>query len=180
MLETIKAIETAAELLFEQTQVDAAIDRIAKQINEQLAESNPLILCVLNGGIPVCGQLLTRLTMPLTLDSINASRYRNRTSGGEIHWLYTPKSDLRGRTVLIVDDILDEGLTLAAIIKYCREQQAEAIYSAVLVEKQLKQSKPVAADFVGLQTDDRYLFGYGLDYQGYLRNAPGIYACSET
>jgi hypoxanthine phosphoribosyltransferase len=135
------------------------------------------VLCVINGGIPVAGQLLMRLTMPLQLDSINASRYRNQTSGGEIQWLLKPSIPLKDRAVLIIDDVLDEGITLAAIHQFCLNEGADAVYSAVLVDKLLGREKPIAADFVGLEVPDHYLFGYGLDYKGYLRNAPGIFAC---
>ena len=117
--------------------------------------------------------------MPLTIDAIDASRYQNQTSGGIIEWLVKPETPLKGRTILIVDDILDEGITLEAIYSYCRGQGAAAVYSAVLVDKILDHEKPVTADFIGLEVENRYLFGYGMDYKGYLRNAPGIYACQE-
>ena len=94
-------------------------------------------------------------------------------------WILKPGTPLTCRTVLIVDDILDEGLTLEAIYQYCREKGAVSIYSAVLVDKILDRPKPVQADFVGLQTENYYLFGYGMDYKGYLRNASGIYACKD-
>jgi len=179
MLEEIKHVQTTADLLHSEQEVEAAIDKIAREINIALADRNPLLLCVLNGGIPTFGKLLTRLTMPLTIDSINASRYQNQTTGGSIDWRVKPKTSLKNRTVLIVDDILDEGITLSAIYAYCREQGATAVYSAVLVDKILDHQKPLSADFVGLTVENRYLFGYGMDYKGYLRNAPGIYACKE-
>lgn len=179
MLEEIKHIQATADLLHSEREIEAAIDKMAQQINSALADSNPLLLCVLNGGIPTFGKLLTRLTIPLTIDSINASRYQNQTTGGSIDWLVKPETPLNGRTVLIVDDILDEGITLQAIIDYCREQGAAAVYSAVLVNKILDRQKPLTADFIGLEVENRYLFGYGMDYKGYLRNAPGIYACKD-
>jgi hypoxanthine phosphoribosyltransferase len=179
MLKEIKHIQATAELLYSEQQVEAAIDNMAIQINTQLADLNPLLLCVMNGGMVTAGKLLTRLTMPLNLDAINASRYQNQTSGGTIDWLLKPSTPLKDRTVLIVDDILDEGFTLQAIYEFCREQGASAIYSAVLVDKILDHDKPIAADFVGLNVANRYLFGYGMDYKGYLRNAAGIFACKE-
>jgi len=179
MLEEIKHVQATADLLHSEQEVEAAIDKMAQQINIALAERNPLLLCVMNGGIPTFGKLLTRLTMPLTIDAINASRYQNKTSGGSIEWLVKPETPIKDRTVLIVDDILDEGITLQTICQYCREQGATAVYSAVLVDKILGHEKPVAADFIGLKVENRYLFGYGMDYKGYLRNAPGIYACKE-
>lgn len=177
LLEEIEHVKATAELLHNQHEVDAAIDAMAEKINLLLADRNPVFLCVMNGGMVIGGKLLTRLTMPLTLDAVNASRYQNKTVGNTIEWLLKPKTPLQGRTVLIVDDILDEGLTLEAIGQYCKEEGATSVYSAVLVDKMLGQPKPIQADFVGLKVENRYLFGNGMDYKGYLRNAPGIYAC---
>ncbi len=179
MLEEIKHVQATADLLHSEQEVEAAIDKMAQEINTALADRNPLLLCVINGGIVTVGKLLTRLTIPLTIDSIHASRYQNQTSGGNIKWLVKPDTPLKDRTVLIVDDILDEGITLEVIYQYCREQGATDVYSAVLVDKILDHEKPITADFIGLRVENRYLFGYGMDYKGYLRNAPGIFACKE-
>lgn len=179
MLKEIKHVQETADLLYSEQQVEAAIEKMASEINTALNGTNPLLLCVLNGGIVSFGKLLSRLTIPLTIDSINASRYQNQTSGGCIEWLLKPETPLKDRTILIVDDILDEGITLQAIKNYCLEQGATAVYSAVLVDKILDHKKPITADFVGLSVENRYLFGYGMDYKGYLRNASGIYACKE-
>jgi hypoxanthine phosphoribosyltransferase len=179
MLNEIKTIQETADLLFSEQEVEAALDKIAGQINHKLAELNPLLLCVINGGIVIAGKLVTRLTFPLTIDSINASRYQNQTTGGNIEWILKPSTPLKDRTILIVDDILDEGITLATIHDYCLEQGATAVYSAVLLDKILSHNKPISADFIGLEVENRYLFGYGMDYKGYLRNVPGIYACKE-
>ncbi len=179
MLDEIKQVQETATLIYSEQQVETALDEMAQQISLTLLHSNPVVLCVLNGGIVTLGKLLTRLDFPLTVDSLLASRYRNQTRGGEINWQLKPATDLQDRTVLIVDDILDEGHTLKAIIDFCRQQGAREVYSAVLVEKKLSAQKPVEADFVGLMTENYYLFGYGMDYKGYLRNAAGIYACKE-
>jgi hypoxanthine phosphoribosyltransferase len=178
MLNEIKHVQATADLLYDQKRVEKAIDAMAEKINLLLADRNPLLLCVINGGIVTAGKLLTRLNFPLTVDAIKASRYRNQTSGGAVEWLLRPGESLNGRTVLIIDDILDEGVTLNAIYEYCREQGASSVYSAVLVDKLLDRPKPIQTDFVGLTAENRYLFGYGMDYKGYLRNAPGIYACN--
>ncbi len=180
MLDEIKLIQASAEQLYSEDQVDAAISNMAAQITDSLANHNPLILCVMNGGIVTTGKILTQLNFPLTLDAINASRYQNQTVGGDtITWHYKPSSDIHGKTILIIDDILDEGFTLQAVYQYCLEQGTSAVYSAVLIDKQLGHSKPIQADFVGLEVENRYLFGSGMDYKGYLRNAPGIFACAE-
>ena len=179
MLKEIQQTLEHAELLCNEAEVESAIDTMAEKISRQLSKQNPLLLCALNGGIVTFGKLLTRLNFPLTVDAINASRYRNETSGSAVAWLHKPATELSGRTILIVDDILDEGITLAAIVQYCSKQKAEAIYTAVLVDKLLSNPKPIKADFVGLEIGNHYLFGYGMDYKGYLRNAPGIYACKD-
>jgi hypoxanthine phosphoribosyltransferase len=177
LIEEVKHIAATADLLHSEAAVEAAIDRMAEQINVRLAECNPLVLCVMNGGVVISGKLLTRLKMPLNIDAINASRYNNTTSGSAIQWVQKPLLPLQDRCVLIVDDILDAGITLKAIYDYCLEQGASTVYSAVLLEKQLDHPKPIQADFVGLNVENRYLFGYGLDYKGYWRNAAGIFAC---
>jgi hypoxanthine phosphoribosyltransferase len=179
MLNEIKQIEQDAVLLHDEQAMEAALDKMAIEITHQLTDKNPLVLCVINGGIIATGKLLPRLKFPLTLDSIHASRYRNQTSGSEIHWLFKPTTPLKGRNVLIVDDILDEGHTLKALVDWCQQQAATSVYSAVLLDKDLGCEKPIQADFVGLQVANHYLFGYGMDYKGYLRNATGIYACKE-
>ncbi|WP_428356892.1 hypoxanthine-guanine phosphoribosyltransferase [Methyloprofundus sp.] len=179
MLSEIKQVQKTARLLHSADEIESAIDKMAENISAQLAHVNPIILCVLNGGIVVTGKLMTRLNFPLTLDAINVSRYGDQTSGRELNWRQKPTTSLQDRAVLIVDDILDEGITLQAIYQYCQEQGASQIYSAVLVDKQLNKRKPIQADFVGLLVANHYLYGYGMDYKGYLRNAAGIYACAD-
>ena len=177
MLKEIQQVQKNARLLHTEAEVEAAIDSMAEKINAVLETLNPIVLCVMNGGIVTAGKLLTKLNFPLTLDAINVSRYGDQISGSEINWLQKPTSCLKDRTILVIDDILDQGLTLQAIYQYCQEQGASHIYSAVLIDKQLTKRKPVQADFIGLSVADHYLYGYGMDYKGYLRNAPGIYAC---
>lgn len=179
MLKDILQIESTADLLHNEAEVEMAINKMASNINSSLKDKNPIILCVMNGGVVIFGKLLPKLNFPLTIDSINASRYNNKTSGGEVQWIQKPTSSLNNKTVLIVDDILDEGFTLNAIIDYCKEQGATSILTAVLINKKLACKKPITADFVGLEVENRYLFGYGMDYKGYLRNASGIYACRD-
>lgn len=180
MLEEIGIVKQQALQLHSADEVETALDAMAAAISAQLHDSNPLVLCVINGGIIATGKLLPRLDFPLTLDSIHATRYRNATSGSDIHWLFKPTTPIAGRAVLVVDDILDEGHTLHAIVEYCQEQGATAVYTAALFDKRLDIDKPVKPDFVGLTVANHYLFGYGMDYKGYLRNAPGVYACKEV
>jgi len=167
-----------ADLLVTGQEVTAAMERLAEEIATHLAQDNPITLCVMNGGLIFAGQLLTRLAFPLEVDYCHASRYGNNTTGRALEWLVRPQLELRDRTVLILDDILDEGVTLAAIADYCRTAGAARVLIAVLVNKQhdRKASPGFRADFTAIEVEDRFLFGYGLDYQGYWRNAAGIYA----
>lgn len=167
-----------ADCLYARAQVEQALDRLASELEEAVSDSNPLMLCVMNGGLVISGQLLTRLGFPLQLDYAHISRYRETTVGGNLEWKSHPQANLNGRTVVILDDILDEGATLAALARACRNEGAERVLTMALVQKQHdRKSHPgFNVDFVGLETGDRYLFGYGMDYMGYWRNAPGIYA----
>jgi hypoxanthine phosphoribosyltransferase len=160
--------------------IHAALDRMAAEITAALDDALPVVLCVLTGGIIPTGHLLTRLSFPLETDYLHATRYRGQTSGSEVNWVTEPGISLEGRTVLVVDDILDEGHTLADIIDFCHKSGADRICSAVLVQKQHdRRAEDVRADFVGLEVDDRYVFGFGMDYKGYLRNLNGIFALGE-
>lgn len=177
LLQEVRRVAAEAERLYSDQEVEAALDRMAAAITAQLAERNPLVLSILNGGIFPTARLLLRLAFPLELDSIKAGRYQGQTQGAAMQWIYLPRVSLPGRTVLLVDDVLDEGITLAEIRRWCLAEGAAEVYSAVLVDKQLGHEKPCQADFIGVETENRYLFGYGMDYKGYLRNWPGIYAC---
>jgi hypoxanthine phosphoribosyltransferase len=176
--EKAKKILADADLLVTNSEVESAITRMAVEITGQLQEADPILLCVMNGGLIFTGQLLTRLVFPLEVDYVHATRYGHETNGANLHWTVKPQLDLKGRTVLLLDDILDEGVTLAAIAAYCRQQGATDVLMAVLIEKlHLRKVTPgMRADFTGIEVGDRFLFGYGLDYKGYWRNAPGIYA----
>jgi len=153
-----------------------AINRLGIEITQALATATPVVICVMGGGVVFAGQLLTQLNFPLELDYVHASRYQNKTVGLTLNWQALPKLDLSGRIVLIVDDILDEGITLLAIQEKCLALGAKQVLSAVLVEKTLGHTKPIRADFVGLEVPNRYVFGYGMDAYGWWRNLSSIYA----
>lgn len=168
-----------ADCLYSDEQVRDAINSMAEKITQDLATRNPVVLCVMTGAMIPAGHLMTLLNFPLQIDYIHATRYRGNTSGGSLHWIVRPSVELKGRVVLIIDDIYDEGITLSEIQEYCWSEGAEDVRSAVLVNKLHDRKHPVNIDYIGLETEDRYLFGYGMDYHGYWRNAPGIYAIGE-
>jgi len=156
--------------------VAAAIDRMAKEILQAFKDRYPLVLIVMGGAVVFAGQLLPKLRMPLDLDYIHVTRYGAATSGGGIEWRVEPPPGVRGRAVLVLDDILDGGQTMHAIRERVLELGAKSFHCAVLVEKILKKERPLAADFVGLRIPDRFVFGCGMDAKGYWRNLPEIRA----
>jgi hypoxanthine phosphoribosyltransferase len=166
-----------AERVFTAAEVEAAVARMAGEIAQSLRDRSPMVLCAMVGGLIPTGLLLPRLEFPLELDYLHVTRYRGQTSGGTLSWIRRPEGRIRDRVVLIVDDVLDEGHTLNAMVETSRAAGAAEVYTAVLVVKSVARVPGSAEpDFVGLRADDRYLFGYGMDYKNYLRNADGIYA----
>jgi hypoxanthine phosphoribosyltransferase len=159
-------------------EVQAALRRVAGEIDTRLSAAYPLVLAVMGGAVVFAGQLLPLLRFPLDFDYIHASRYGAQTHGAAIDWRVTPPESVRGRSVLVVDDILDGGDTMAAIRERLIALGAQAFHCAVLVEKTLARKKPIQADFVGLRIPDRFVFGYGMDARGYWRNLPEIRAMS--
>ncbi|MEO8417154.1 MAG: hypoxanthine-guanine phosphoribosyltransferase [Methylophilaceae bacterium] len=177
--ENPKQLLEQSELIHSAQAVEAAIARLARQIGESVGNSNPVVMCVMGGAVVFSGQLLPKLDFPLAFDYVQVSRYHNQTAGQHLVWKVEPRDNVRGRTVLLLDDILDEGHTLAAIKEKCLNQGAARVVIAVLVEKELGRAKPITADFVGLTVPDRYVFGCGMDVYGWWRNLPAIYALTE-
>ncbi len=174
-----EGVARRARLLVSGEEMERALDRMAVEIRAQLAGKDPLVLCIMTGAAIAVGRLLPRLDFQLRLGYLHATRYRGATSGGEVHWEYRPGAAIQGQHILLVDDILDEGITLDAAARACREDGALSVRSAVLVEKDRPRAGDFTADIVGIKVPNRYVYGYGLDYKGYFRNAPGIYAVAD-
>ena len=173
----ITQVQAEADLIYTSEQVEAAIEKMSREITVVLEDKNPVILCLMIGGVIPTGKLLPLLDFPLQVEYVHATRYQGETNGGTLHWIRKPTLSLQDRHVLIVDDILDEGTTLMAMVEECKNNQAKTILTAVLADKQLDKERSFKkADFTGVMVPNRYLFGYGMDYKEYLRNAPGIYA----
>ncbi len=168
-----------AERLCSATVVAEAVTRVAGEITAQLGESFPLVLSIMRGSVVFAGQLLPQLRFPLEFDYLDVTRYRDVTHGGEISWKVTPGTSVASRVVLVLDDILDEGQTLAAVRTKLLESGASKVYSAVFADKDIGRAKPASADFVGVRLPNRYVFGFGMDVRGAWRNLPEIYALKE-
>jgi hypoxanthine phosphoribosyltransferase len=179
--EELARVRRDARELYSMAELDAAIDQMAAAITAAHGEHDPLLLTVMNGGVVLAGRLLTRLDFPLEIDYLHATRYRGETAGSDLQWRVAPAASLKDRHVIILDDILDVGTTLLAVIDACKAQGAASVSTAVLVDKvHDRKARPgLKADYTGVEAEDAYLFGAGMDYRGYWRNAPGIFAVSE-
>jgi hypoxanthine phosphoribosyltransferase len=172
VLETAEKVCSAAE-------ISAAVARMAREISAALSDSFPLVLCVMRGSVVFAGQLLPQLRFPLELDYVDLTRYGSATRGGDLEWRVAPPQAVAGRAVLVVDDILDEGHTLAAILSKLEASGAGRVMSAVLAVKNIGRPRRARPDFTGVELPDRYVFGYGMDVSGAWRNLPDIYALTE-
>ena len=173
-------IPAGCELVFSNKEITSALDSLADKLNHQLQNETPVILCVMQGGLVFSGHMIPKLQCMLEIDYIHATRYNNKTSGAELVWKAYPVTSLKERTVLILDDILDEGQTLKSIIQYCELQGATKIVSAVLLKK--NHDRCIASELtenIALTIEDKYVFGFGMDYDGKYRQLDSIYALKE-
>ena len=179
----LQAALANSDVIHERATLEAAIVRMAGEIQRDLAGQVPVYLTVMHGGLPFAGQLALELGargLDLEFDYLHATRYRGATSGGELVWKHRPATPLQGRLVLLVDDIVDEGHTLAAIRDWCREQGAADVRIAALAVKSHDRCVPgLCADYAGVDVPDRYVYGYGMDHHEQGRGLPAIYALRD-
>jgi hypoxanthine phosphoribosyltransferase len=181
MIKEIDNLYAKSSLLYSSQDIQESLDKMALNIEEKIGDKNPVVICVMTGGLVATGHLLTRLNFHLQMDYVHATRYQGEMQGGQLEWIAKPRTSLKGRTVLIVDDILDAGITLAEIKKAFLADGASEVYTAVLIDKirQRPEEGLQQADFVGLTITDHFIFGFGLDYKGYLRNTSGIFQVNQ-
>lgn len=173
-----------AELIFDADAVQQAVDKVAQDLNQRFDADEsapfPLVLGVMGGAVVFCGQLLTRLRFPLEFDYMHVTRYGDMDKGGKIEWKVIPRSNVEGRTVIVLDDILDEGETLAHVKERLLQMGAAEVVLAVFADKAIGKTKPVQADYIGLTLPNKFVVGYGMDAYGYWRNLPGIWAINTA
>ena len=177
--ELIREVEAHATLLFSKAEIDAGLDKMAQRMHKVLENTNPILLTVMNGGLFVASEIGLRLNFPLQMDYIHATRYHGEVTGASIHWKREPSMSFDGRVVVIVDDILDGGITLQAVKDYCHGRGASQVYTAVLMDKVNARLAGGLAhpDFAAVEEpENHYVYGFGLDYHDYLRNIPAIYS----
>ncbi len=169
-----------ADCLVDEAELNKALDKMAAQITTDLSDKLPLVLCVMNGGLVPTAALIERLNFPLELDYIHATRYGMDTEGATLNWLSYPQTSLKDRTILVIDDIFDQGHTLQAIQKWLEQQEANSVYTATVINKLHDRKTNMTPDYIGTDVADRFLFGYGMDYKGFFRNLKGIYAIKDS
>jgi hypoxanthine phosphoribosyltransferase len=175
-----RALIEHAEEIVDAATVRAAVSKVAETLNTRFSDPKecafPLVLGVMGGAVVFTGQLLTQLVFPLEFDYIHVSRYGDDDQGGRVVWKVIPRSDVTGRTIIVVDDILDEGETLAHVKQRLLDMGAKEVILTVFADKKIKRAKPVKADIVGLSIPDAFVVGFGMDVYGYWRNLPGLWA----
>lgn len=168
-----------ADCLYDLEEVTSAIAQLASQLNQHYAGKQPILLCVMKGALVTMGQLLPKLSFSLEVDYIHATRYGNSLIGGDIEWLHQPSIALTDRDVILIEDIVDRGDTLNVLRAYCHDNKAKSVACATLLNKPDVAQSCQPAEFIGLNIPDRYVFGFGMDYQGQARQLAGIYALAE-
>lgn len=182
LLRSVEAQEVLrrADRLIDRQSLSFGFDRMASEITEKIASLNPVVLCVMVGGLYATAEITRRLDFPLEIDYLHATRYKGQIQGGDLAWKVSPGGHLADRHVLIVDDVLDEGQTLWAVVNAVAKQMPASIHIAVLLKKKRdKRYEEIKVDFLGFTVEDRYVFGAGLDYKGYFRQLPEVYAVSS-
>jgi hypoxanthine phosphoribosyltransferase len=176
-----RAVFAQADRVLDTAALTACYDKMAAEISREMAALDPVIVCVMLGGLQPTVEITKRLNFPLEFDYLHATRYRGETAGGELVWKVSPDGVLTDRHVLIIDDILDEGHTLTAILAAIREQRPASLRTAMLLKKNHdRRESEIPIDFLGAEVPDRYVFGAGMDYKGFFRQLPAVYAARSN
>ena len=179
-LERALQVHNTADCLFDEESVESGISVLAEKVAGHSEDNFPLVLCVMNGGLYLTGQLLRHWHFPLTLDYVHATRYRLATLGKDVLWKAYPQNEIKGRHVLIIDDIFDQGYTLEEVRSYCLKHGALSCTSVFLIRKSHQRKKAdIQPDYVGLECGDIYVYGAGMDLNSHFRNLSSIFAIPE-
>jgi hypoxanthine phosphoribosyltransferase len=175
-----RALLAHAEEIVSKEDVAAAVTQVAAVLNARFGapgnDEFPMVLGVMGGAVVFTGNLLPQLDFPLEFDYIHVTRYGDDDQGGKVVWKVIPRQNVQGKTIIVVDDILDEGETLAHVKQRLLDMGAAEVILAVFADKAIGKAKPVTADIIGLTIPNRFVVGYGMDVYGYWRNLPGLWA----
>ena len=175
-----QVILSRSQIIYTHEEIIRAIDLLAQKLNRKFKNKKVLILPVLTGVIPFAGMLLTKLNFEIEVSYLHVSRYQNNVGTNQIKITHQPNPEIvHSQEVLVVDDILDEGITLKLINEQLITMKPKSITNVVLFEKQLDIKKEISAHYVGLVVPDKYVYGFGLDFNGLGRNMPDLYFFNE-
>lgn len=178
----INSLISKANTLADTTSINKCLDKLALELTRVYQSKNPVCLVVMKGGLVFAGHLLPKLNFLLQVEYCHPSRYGQHSQGGELVWKVQPPDDIKDREVLILDDIYDEGHTLAGLVEKCKALGAKTVGVAVLISKKHTRKIPVdvSSFYCGFEVPDTFVFGFGLDYKGYFRNCNCIYESGKT
>lgn len=174
-MKTIKIRDKEFELFITSEEIDKAIDSVAEKMSEELAEKNPLFICVLNGSFMFASDLMKRLNIPSEISFVRLSSYKGTSSTGDVKIVYGLDENIEGRTIVVVEDIVDTGNTMARMLKQLEALNPKEVKVSTLLFKPEALEHDVPLDYVALSIPSDFIVGYGLDYDGYGRNLPDIY-----
>ncbi len=161
-------------VLIDEKQIATRVSELAADIERDFIERDLLVVALLTGTVPFLADLIRNITLPLRLDFMGVSSYGNNTAPGELVFTKELKLEAKNRDVLIVDDILDTGKTLRAVMDKLDALQPRSLRTCVMLEKKSRRSENITANYVGFDVPDAFVVGYGLDYAEKYRNLPFI------
>ncbi len=168
------------EILLTEEQLNDKVTELAKTLSEKYEDQNPLVISVLNGSFMFCSDLLKKMNFPLELNFIQVSSYGNSTESTGSIQISGNRIDMKGRRVIIIEDIIDSGNTLKRLTEYFGTLGADTVETCVLLDKPSRREVDIEPDYCGFKIEDKFVVGYGLDYAQYFRNLPFIGVLDET
>ena len=172
--------QPAFQILFNRQEIETAVKKLAVEINKDYRDKNPLLIGILKGSFVFMADLIRLLDFPLEIDFVRLSSYgRGRSTPGELKVVQGLRSQVAGRDVLVVEDIVDTGRSVAFLLDYLQKKKPASLKLCVLTDKPSRRQVPVTIDYLGFTVPDRFLVGYGLDWDEKFRNLPDICALGD-
>lgn len=167
------------KVLVAEEDIRRRVDELGKEITRDYAGMQPIAVCVLRGAIPFYADLIRRIDLPVTVDTITVSSYGSGTVSGKLKVITDMRASVEGRDVLVVDDIIDSGRTSVALIEMLKERGAKSVKTCALLDKPSRRVVDIKGDYVGFAIPDEFVVGYGLDWNEKFRNLPHVYTLKE-
>ena len=167
------------KVLVAEEDIRRRVDELGKEITRDYAGMQPIAVCVLRGAIPFYADLIRRIDLPVTVDTITVSSYGSGTVSGKLKVITDMRTSVEGRDVLLVDDVIDSGRTSVALIEMLKERGAKSVKTCALLDKPSRRVVDIKGDYVGFAIPDEFVVGYGLDWNEKFRNLPHVYTLKE-